>query len=40
MNSNINLGRYGCPVCTERFTSLPEKKSHIRAEHPHAKKAP
>lgn len=27
------LGRYGCPVCLRRFTSLAEKKTHIKLKH-------
>lgn len=26
--------RYGCPVCPARFETLPEKKRHVREEHP------
>lgn len=29
-----HTGRYGCPVCPLRFTTLSEKKAHIREDHP------
>lgn len=28
------LHRWGCPVCTERFPTLAEKKQHVKEEHP------
>lgn len=35
--AGIHLGRYGCPVCVERFESLAEKKRHMRDTHPKEK---
>lgn len=26
-------GRYGCPQCPERFSSLGDKKRHLRNQH-------
>lgn len=30
----VNLGRFECPLCTERFESIGDKKRHIRTGHP------
>lgn len=30
----VEPGRYSCPVCERRFESLPDKKHHLKAEHP------
>ena len=32
------LGRYSCPACPVRFTSLADKKEHIRLQHADTKK--
>lgn len=31
-------GRYGCPLCDDRFESVGEKKRHIRTSHPKEKR--
>jgi hypothetical protein len=30
-------GRYACPVCPRRFTTLPNKKQHVKLKHPKPK---
>lgn len=30
-------GRYTCPVCPRGFTSLADKKQHVKTEHPKPK---
>lgn len=32
-----DLGRYDCPLCSDRFDSVGEKKRHIRTSHPKGK---
>ena len=27
-------GRFGCPVCPRRFTTIGAKKQHMKHEHP------
>ena len=29
----LNLGRYSCPLCPERFFDLAKKKAHIHTVH-------
>lgn len=31
--ADLTLGRYGCPLCPERFESVGDKKRHIRDDH-------
>ena len=31
---NGQVGRYACPACSARFTSLHDKKVHLRTDHP------
>lgn len=35
--SPVDLGRYACPLCDDRFDSVGEKKRHIRHHHPKGK---
>jgi hypothetical protein len=32
-----DIGRFECPVCDHRFTTLSDKKAHLRAAHPRSK---
>jgi hypothetical protein len=37
MTATTAEGRYGCPVCDDRFDSVGAKKRHIRTKHPKGK---
>ena len=38
MTPDLEGGRHDCPLCPTRFTTVGDKKRHIRTKHPKEKK--